>query len=121
MENLRTLFLIHLGVVALSAVGLWLLSPVQVDAFLWGAALITVNFSLLVWLWRRILGKKSVALTLGLVVIKYAILAIVLYVLVKDHGVQIVPLCAGMASLGASFLIFALTTAMDKQMKRPVE
>jgi predicted RND superfamily exporter protein len=80
----------------------------QTLPFLAGAALISLNFVLLGALWHRILEKKSVAMTLGLVVIKYAILGAVLFIFIKDWKLPLLPLFAGLSSIGVSFLITAV-------------
>jgi glycerol-3-phosphate acyltransferase PlsY len=95
-------------VVFFSTVLLYLLQPSQALPFLAGAALISVNFWLLSLLWRRILGKNSVATTIGIVVIKYAILAVVLYLFVKEWKLPLMPLFMGLTTLAASFVIAAV-------------
>jgi ATP synthase I subunit len=114
MVSLRRLSLIQ-GIVTLVSAGiLTVIDKNQTYPFLCGAALATLNFVLLTWLWRFILDKKPVAITLGLVVIKYAILAVVLYVFVKEWNLPLLPLFAGIATLGASFVITAVTQKINE-------
>jgi CHASE2 domain-containing sensor protein len=80
--------------------------------FLGGVCLISVNFALLGLLWHRVLEKKPVAITIGLVVIKYAILAAVLYVLVKEWKLPLLPLFAGLTTIGVSFVLAALQSQL---------
>ena len=105
MISLKTLAWVQFGIVTLSAMGLYFVDRIDVYPFLCGAALISVNFTLLGGVWRGVLEKKSVAMTMGLVVIKYAILVIVLYVFVKQMKLPMLPLFVGLATMAASFLL----------------
>jgi hypothetical protein len=105
--TLRRLIRIHLVVVALSGALLFLIDRSQILPFLAGASLISLNFALLGALWHRILEKKPVAMTLGLVVIKYAILGTVLFIFIKEWQLPLLPLFAGLSTLGVSFIITA--------------
>jgi len=105
MINLRTIAWVQFGVVSITAIGLYFLHPPDVYPFLCGAALISVNFILLGQVWKGVLEKKSVAMTISLVVIKYAILVIVLYIFVKEWKLPMLPLFVGLATMAASFLI----------------
>jgi len=105
MIDLKALAWIQLGVVSLTAIILFFVHRPDVYPFLCGAALISLNFVLLGQVWRGIFEKKSVAMTISLVVIKYAILVIVLYIFVKEWMLPMLPLFAGLATMAASFLI----------------
>jgi predicted RND superfamily exporter protein len=105
MINLKTLAWIQTGVVVLTALILYFVHRPDVYPFLCGAALISVNFVLLGQVWRGVLEKKSVAMTMSLVVIKYAILVIVLYIFVKEWHLPMLPLFVGLATMAASFLL----------------
>lgn len=106
---MKFIYQIHAVVVTTCLLGLALLAPNQVFGFAGGAATITLNFILLEQVWRRILAKKPVASAMTLIVIKYAILIILLYVFIKELKVPLISFFAGLASLGGSFVIAAVT------------
>jgi len=103
--SLKKIALVQIIVVGIGASLIFVLERPFVPPFLWGAALVSLNFVLLGQMWRGILEKKSVAMTIGLVVIKYAILVIVLYVFVKEWKLPLLPLFEGLATMALSFLI----------------
>ena len=49
-----------------------------------GSLLMFLNILVLIWAWRRIFVKKSIALAAGVIVLKYALLVWTLYVLVQS-------------------------------------
>ncbi len=57
--------------------------------FAFGATVSFFNLVLLVIVWPRILAKKLVALSVGIIVIKFAILAWILYEVVTKKLVQV--------------------------------
>jgi hypothetical protein len=113
MPSLKRIFKIQGALTGVCAIALALVDRTQIFPFLAGACLITLNFALLALLWRRILGKKPVAMTIGLLVIKYAILGALLYYFIKEMKLPLVPLFVGMATLVGSFVITGLQTAIS--------
>jgi hypothetical protein len=109
--TLKKLVCVQLAITVLCTGLIFLIDRSQSLPFLAGAALISLNFALLGALWHRILEKKPVAMTLGLVVIKYAILGTVLFIFIKEWKLPLVPLSAGLSTLGVSFIITAVLSA----------
>jgi hypothetical protein len=73
-----------------------------------GAGLMLFNLVLLGWTWKRLIAKKSIALTVGIIVIKYAILLGSIYYLAREDWFS--PLGAGLGI--ASFMLAALILAI---------
>jgi hypothetical protein len=108
--NLKRILWTQTIVAAVCCLALSLVAPALVEPFSAGAALITINFALLAAFWQRFMDKKPVATTLGIIVIKYAILGVLLYVFVKELKLPLLPLFAGVSTLGGTFIIVALQT-----------
>jgi hypothetical protein len=80
-----------------------------------GALIMTANSAGLTWAWWRILAKKPIALTLLIIVIKYAVLLSSIYYLARAPWFN-----AMGAGLGiASFMFAALLFAGYLQAKNP--
>ena len=105
MPSLREIYLIQIAVVLSCAGILFFVDKELLTGFLAGAAVMTINFALLAWLWHRIFSKKPIATTIGLVVIKYAVLGAFLYVFVSQMRVDIIPFFAGISTIGGSVVI----------------
>ncbi|MDZ4677286.1 MAG: ATP synthase subunit I [Oligoflexia bacterium] len=117
MPSLKGVFKTQALMVAVCGIILFFVDASQIFGFLAGAFLITLNFALLSLLWRRILDKKPVAITIGILVTKYAILGLLLYYYIMELKLSLVPLFVGIASLVGSFLITGLQTAIsDKRI-----
>jgi hypothetical protein len=110
MISLKRIFRLQVLITAACCLILAFVSPGLLLPFFAGAALITINFALLAAFWYRLMGKKPVATTLAIIVIKYAILGVLLYVFVKEMKLPLLPLFAGISTLGGSFVIAALQT-----------
>lgn len=74
-----------------------------------GAVIAIFNFSLLVWSWQRIFRQKNIALAVGVIVFKYAILGLVAYFIVQSQKVAIVWFIGGLSILLPAILAYALT------------
>lgn len=107
-DSVGPIYKIHGLIVGISSIILAFLAPGLVPAFLAGAFLITLNFVLLAVFWKNILDKKHVAMTSGIIVFKYAILGILLYIFVKELKMPMLPFFAGVSTLGGSFVVVAI-------------
>lgn len=77
-------------------------------SFAAGSGLMTLNIALLGWSWWRILEKKSIAWTVGIIVIKYAVLLSTIVFLSRTSWFDAVA-----AGLGVfSFVLAALASAI---------
>lgn len=72
-----------------------------------GSGLVFVNFILLAGGWTLIFHKKLIALAVSIIVIKYAILGVLLYVLLHQPWMNIIWFVGGISSFMASALIYA--------------
>lgn len=66
------------------------------------------NLALLAWVWYRILAKKSIAWTLQIIVIKYAVLLVSLFYLMHTSWFSSLGAGLGVASFTLGALVFAL-------------
>lgn len=88
---MRLFFLSYLigAVVGALVLQIWH-SQLAAVSFIVGAVLMMLNVATLNFAWGRILTKKQVALPVGVIVIKYAILGFIIYY-VATHNVLLVP------------------------------
>ncbi len=105
---MRFLLAVHTGISAIAAVVLSFFGTrAQVVAFLLGTAIALINIVLLYFSWNRILQKKSVALSVSVIVIKYATLGFIIYHIAYRNLFQLEWVCVGLAML----LVSAVATA----------
>ena len=84
-------------------------------SYVTGASLILVNISLLAWTWSKILNKKLVALAVSIIVIKYAIYAVIIYKIVSLAYINKTWFVLGLGTLMPSVLIFAFLNAIKSR------
>lgn len=106
--NLKGIYQSQLGLTIVGGVLYSYLMPLRTISFLLGCFVITANLFLLNLLWSRVLSKKPIAFTLGLVITKYAGLGLILYVLASAKSVHLASLLVGVSTLIVSVLLFAL-------------
>jgi hypothetical protein len=73
-----------------------------------GVAVVLFNVITLYFVWLRFLRKKLIALALGIIVFKYAILGLIIYQLLHSTWLSPIWFCVGLGSLMLGSLIFAL-------------
>lgn len=78
-------------------------------SFLCGSILIFLNLFILFWVWSRILSKKLIALAVSVIVIKYAIFGLIIYVVLKNPAIQPLWFSVGIGTI----LVTSLLTALD--------
>jgi hypothetical protein len=88
----------------------WSHSPTAAASFAGGAALTTLNLSLLVWTWPRILAKKQVAPAIAIIVFKFAILGWILFEIVAKHLFEVTWFAAGFGLVVPAILFVSLTS-----------
>jgi len=93
------------------------IAPHQVLPFVVGVAIITLNFYLLTSMWKRVFDKKPVATTLLLIITKYTVLGVLLFVFVRNWSSHLAPFLAGVTSIVGSFLILAFKTLLSEKNK----
>jgi hypothetical protein len=84
----------------------------QTCSFLIGSGLILMSFALMGLGYGLIFKKKLVALSIGIIVFKYAILGIIIFQLVKQPWLSSLWFCLGIASFGVSALLYALSEVL---------
>ena len=77
-------------------------------SFAVGAGLVFLNVVLLAWAGSRLMQKKRLALSILVIVFKYAILGAILYKILKTTWVQPMWFCAGVGTLMLASLAMAL-------------
>jgi hypothetical protein len=78
-------------------------------SFAVGSLIVTGNFILLGSGWKLVFRKKLIALSVLIIVFKYAILGVIIYHFVKQSWLQPFWFAAGVASMMGASLIYALT------------
>ncbi len=76
-------------------------------SFALGMAIMWLNVLLLVWVWSRVLAKKSFALTSLIIVVKYTVLLGAIFFLSREAWFHVLGAGLGMASFILSVLIQA--------------
>ena len=109
---MRIFYLSYLAGSAIGAVALFIFhSQLAAVSFLIGSLLMMLNVAALNFAWGRILAKKQVALPVGVIVIKYAILGFIIYYVATTNllsvpwfaaGFSLVLLSAVASTFGAS-------------------
>jgi hypothetical protein len=95
-------------VAAISCILLWLADRGTAASFAAGGALSFLNLLLLAYAWPRLLQKKQVALSIGVIVFKFAILGWIIYEVVTRKLFQLGWFSAGLALVIASTVLSAL-------------
>ncbi|MBK9293701.1 MAG: hypothetical protein IPM57_04535 [Oligoflexia bacterium] len=90
-------------------------APQHTLPFLFGSAIVSLNFFALFILWKRVFEKKSVALTLALIITKYAALGVILYFCVKKYSQHLPAFFVGLTTIIASLLLLALNIAITEK------
>ena len=84
-----------------------------------GTTLSLANVALLAVLWGRLLQKKLVALSLFIIVFKYAILGAILYQLLKTSWLSPAWFCVGLGTVMLAALGMALFSDSDAEQPDP--
>ncbi|MCB0384758.1 MAG: hypothetical protein KDD43_05135 [Bdellovibrionales bacterium] len=96
--------------ISLIVIGLCLLfdASQKVPGVVLGSGLMGVNWVLLIWSWRQIFLKKSIALGVSVIVIKYAILGLILYHVVTSGSWDVAGFLIGISTAIVTAIAFAL-------------
>lgn len=84
----------------------------QAYSFIMGALVILLSFGLLGWAWGLIFKKKLVALAIGIIVFKYAILGIIIFRLVDQPWFKPLWFALGVGSFTFSAVFYAVKEAL---------
>jgi hypothetical protein len=114
----RFFLLFHAAVGIVMTVVLWLWSDAaNAVGFAAGAGLSLVNNGLLVFTWARIFEKKLVALSIGVIVFKFAILGWIIYEVVTQRLLPVGWFAAGLSLVLLSTVATALRFAQQNPEK----
>lgn len=105
---MKTLLFIHIvfsGIFILMAA--FLGTTLQTRSFALGSFISIFNVVAIYFSWSRILNKKSIALAIGVIVIKYAILTSLIYYLASSGRIALVSFAMGVASLVVVGVVWA--------------
>ena len=80
----------------------------KIPSVVLGAALMAANWVLLIWSWHQIFLKKLIALGIGVIVIKYAILGLILYYVIASEQWDVVGFLIGISTAVLAAVAFAL-------------
>lgn len=83
-----------------------------------GSLLIGLNLLIMSWAWRRIFLKKTIALAISAIVIKYAILGLSIYILVLQNRVDVMSFMIGLGTLIPTVFALAIdykSSVLDKK------
>lgn len=86
-----------------------------VSSYLIGGLIVMANFVLLGLGWSLVFRKKLIALSVLIIVFKYAILGVIIYHFVKQSWLQPFWFAAGVAGMMVASLIYGLTQGLFKE------
>lgn len=101
-------FQLALGLAVTAAVGAYTGTLAASLSTLGGAAVTLFNLYVLVAVWPRVLANKKVAQATGVIVFKFAILGLILYVVTHTPTVQLGWFALGLATVLPSVVVTAL-------------
>lgn len=108
--------LFHTLLTLLGAALVWHFATYQAAlSFFVGSATLFLSLLMLGIGYGLIFKKKLVALAIGIIVFKYAILGIIIFALVKFHWFNPLWFSLGLASLVFSALFYAIREALNKE------
>ena len=108
MENIKLFIMIQFAVTLIGALILAEGRDVHSAAsFAAGSGIVLANVISLAVAWSRMIQKKLIALSVSVIVFKYAILGIIIYNLLSLKWVDKMWLCVGLSSLVVSALFYA--------------
>lgn len=106
--DLKTVVLVQSAVAAVLTGLVALIWDLRLGAsFGVGMVMMWANLLLLVWVWARILAKKSFALTSAIIVVKYSVLLGAIFFLTREAWFSVLGAGLGMAAFIMSALIQA--------------
>jgi hypothetical protein len=109
MKNIKLFIIIQAVITVLGSLVLVEAKDAQSGAsFAIGGGIVLGNVLSLAFAWSRLIQKKLIALSVFIIVFKYAILGIIIYKLLSIAWVDRIWLSVGLSSLVVSVLFYAL-------------
>ncbi len=113
---MKRYFYIQIGICLLGTLLLaLLLSKESAASYFSGSFLIFLNVVSLAVAWTFITQKKLIALSVSLIVFKYAILGVIIYQLLKFPWLNALWMSVGLSSLLITTLLFGLSHGLNNQ------
>ncbi len=113
---MKRILLFQVPIILAGFLSLWFFGPRQsAESFLSGGLLITFNFILLGIGWNLVFRKKLVALSVLIIVFKYAILGVIIYQLVNQPWLLPFWFAAGVASIMIASIVYGTTVGFFKE------
>jgi hypothetical protein len=104
------------GVISLALTVPWLLLSAQhALSFMLGAAFMALNFWMLMISWGRLLSKKSIALPVSVIVIKWTLFGAICVYLARSKWIEPLPFVLGIGSIAVSSLVVALGSKLTSK------
>lgn len=94
------------------------IDPKTAVSFILGSAVFGINLALIAFSWGHILKKKLVALSISVIVFKFALLVWIIYLVANDNRLSLFWFSIGMGVVIITALATALQTART-DMKNP--
>ncbi|MCC7404672.1 MAG: hypothetical protein IT288_09775 [Bdellovibrionales bacterium] len=93
----------------------------KVPAVVLGSGLMGLNWILLIWSWHQIFHKKSIALGVSVIVIKYAILGLILYQVITSGRWDVAGFLVGISTAVVTAVAFTLGGRLIEAIKKKLE
>jgi hypothetical protein len=107
---MKLLMTVHAGIIFLGMTIFSINTWQQSLSYGLGGVVMFANVAILGMVWDRLLRKKYVALSVSIIVIKYAVLGAILYKAFNLSWVDPLVLSVGIGSFGLSAVIYGLVT-----------
>lgn len=115
---MKFLVAFHISAGVLGAIALCYFATFrEAESFAVGAMVSALNLVTLVYSWPRILAKKQVALSVGVIVFKFAILGWIIYVVATSQVFHLGWVAAGLALVIPSVLATSLKFSQNTSEK----
>ncbi|WII73010.1 hypothetical protein QJS83_03880 [Bdellovibrio sp. 22V] len=110
---MKSILITQIFVIALGGLLLGLFAaPPQAYSYMAGSGTIFLSFLLLAWGWGLIFQKKLVALSIGIIVFKYAILGIIIFKLTALPWFDTLWFAIGVASFILAAFVYAVKESL---------
>lgn len=97
--------------------GLFFSAAHQTISIVLGGSLMGLNTILLLWSWSQVFAKKSIALAVGVIVFKYALLGVFIYQALVSNWINPLGFLIGILTLLPSVLIVGLVFGTAEKKK----
>lgn len=89
----------------------------EIMSLLVASVLVGLNLVLLVWGWRRIFLKKSIALAVSAIVFKYAILGVLIYLILTRMQINPLAFIVGLSTMIPTTLAYAYSARRRERLE----